>query len=130
MNNIFRTNREFYQSFFSTPKAFQGIAGVTGRYVTGNEEPVTVTDELGESSEVSRSRALDHYTRDGQTGPDPGLGGLAALHAQLPFCIDPDRGRGLLPGLVDRLYPGPVSIHRVEGRLYGIPGDHDGSRAC
>jgi ABC-type glycerol-3-phosphate transport system permease component len=69
VNNVFRTNREFYQSYFSTPEAFQGVAAVIGRYATGNEGPVTVTDELGESSEVSRNQALDHYTAMVKRGP-------------------------------------------------------------
>ena len=84
VNNVFRTNREFYQSFFSVPEAFQGLAVVGGRYVTGNKEPMTVIDELGGASTVSRREAAGHYAGMAKRGPAHGLGGPAAAIWSIP----------------------------------------------
>lgn len=69
VNNIFRSNREFYQSFFSVPEAFQGLAGVSARYITGNTEPMTVIDELGGTATMSRNEAAGHYAGMAKRGP-------------------------------------------------------------
>lgn len=58
LNNVFRSNFEFYRDFFSVPDAFMGIAQVSGRYLTGNHESMTVEDETGEEKTVNRAEAM------------------------------------------------------------------------
>ena len=70
VNNIFRTNSEFYHSFFSVPDAFKGLASVTLRYLTFNAEPIKVEDlEDAHPMSVNRAEALGHYTDMASRGP-------------------------------------------------------------
>lgn len=69
VNNIFRTNSEFYRHFFSVPEALTGVIDATARMVTGNEDPMLVHDELGEPAEVSPRKAVTHYVEMGKKGP-------------------------------------------------------------
>ena len=58
LNNIFRSNFEFYQDFFSIPDAFAGIADVAWSYASGDEDDLAVVSETGEARVVDRSTAL------------------------------------------------------------------------
>jgi len=70
VNNVFRSNTEFYHSFFSFPDAFGGLAEVCGRYVTFNNDKLPVEDaESGETVMVSRREALNHYMDATARGP-------------------------------------------------------------
>lgn len=69
LNNVFRSNFEFYQDFFSFPNAFKGILHVTGRYLTGNDEAMTVEDETGEPHVVPRRQAMRMYVEAVMRGP-------------------------------------------------------------
>ncbi len=70
VNNVFRTNTEFYHNFFSFPDALEGLAQVCGRYVTFNTDELQVQDaETGKTRLVSRSDALRHYQAAAMRGP-------------------------------------------------------------
>jgi ABC-type glycerol-3-phosphate transport system permease component len=69
LNNVFRSNFEFYRSFFSIPDAFVGIVDVSARYVTGNDDPITLDDETGQTVVVSRSEALKMHFDAVMRGP-------------------------------------------------------------
>ena len=70
LNNVFRSNFEFYRDFFSVPDSVVGIVEVTGRYISGNDEPLTVTDVNGEEQSVDRSTALHMHKEALQKGPE------------------------------------------------------------
>jgi ABC-type glycerol-3-phosphate transport system permease component len=69
VNNIFRTNAEFYHSFFSIPDAFEGAVEVVGRVATFNDEPVEVENEDGRTKAVGRGAALGHHLSQAARGP-------------------------------------------------------------
>jgi ABC-type glycerol-3-phosphate transport system permease component len=69
VNNVFRTNFEFYHSFFSIPDAFKGIAEVSWHYVTNDNAPVMVKDIQGAKEQMSRQEALQAYTKMSLLGP-------------------------------------------------------------
>lgn len=69
LNNVFRSNFEFYRTFFSIPDALKGIVKVTGRYVTGNEELLIVEEDTGEPVEVTRREAMGMYLQAVVRGP-------------------------------------------------------------
>jgi ABC-type glycerol-3-phosphate transport system permease component len=70
VNNIFRTNSEFYHSFFSVPDAFKGLARTAYRYVTFNAETLEVEDpETGLKQPATRSEAIGHYAGLSARGP-------------------------------------------------------------
>ena len=69
LNNVFRSNFEFYRDFFSIPDAFKGIAEVTWRYASGNDEPVKVEDEKGEKVVVDRGEAMEMHAEAAVRGP-------------------------------------------------------------
>jgi ABC-type glycerol-3-phosphate transport system permease component len=66
VNNLFRTNSEFYHDFFSVPAAFTGLARALA--AEGNET-MEVEDETGRRSSVSRSAAVSHYLEQSARGP-------------------------------------------------------------
>jgi len=64
VNNIFRTNSEFYHSFFSVPKAFTDAAEAVA--ATG---PVTVEDEDGNEALLPPGQAAMHHLARAGEGP-------------------------------------------------------------
>jgi len=69
VNNIFRTNGEFYRHFFSVPEALTGLVDAGARMAVGDEAPMEVFDELGERARVSPREAAIHYVEMGGKGP-------------------------------------------------------------
>lgn len=69
LNNVFRSNFEFYRDFFSIPDAFKGIVQVAGRYLSGDESTLVVRDETGEAVVVPRDQALGMYLEAAIRGP-------------------------------------------------------------
>jgi len=65
VNNVFRSNTEYYHDFFSVPESFKGLA----RTVTGGDETIEIQDDKGITSEVTRSEATDHYLSSAARGP-------------------------------------------------------------
>ncbi len=65
VNNVFRSNSEFYRDFFSVPEAFKGLVRTIG---AGDDESVEIEDEDGKRT-VSRSEAVDHYVDRATRGP-------------------------------------------------------------
>ena len=68
-NNIFRSNAEFYHSFFSFPKAFKEVLGIAGGAVSGDETPVEIEDEDGEVRKVSKAEGVKHHLGQAVRGP-------------------------------------------------------------
>jgi len=64
VNNIFRTNSEFYHSFFSVPRAFTDAAEA----VTATD-PVTVEDEDGKALTLRPGEAVMHHLGRAGEGP-------------------------------------------------------------
>jgi len=70
VNNVFRTNPEFYHSFFSIPDAVKGMAEVAYRCITFNDEPLEVEDlEDASKRSVDRAEAFGHYIDMTARGP-------------------------------------------------------------
>lgn len=69
LNNVFRSNFEFYRDFFSVPDAFKGVAKVAWRYASGNDEKVKLDDNEGKAIEVDRGTALGMYKDAAVRGP-------------------------------------------------------------
>jgi len=69
VNNIFRTNAEFYHAFFSFPKAFDQAIRLTGRSLAGDEAPVEVEDDDGQTREVSKAEGIRHHLARAGQGP-------------------------------------------------------------
>lgn len=69
VNNVFRSNAEFYHAFFSVPAAFQQAWTATGRTLTGDDTPVVVTDRQGESAALAPDEALDASLEHAARGP-------------------------------------------------------------
>ncbi len=69
LNNVFRSNFEFYRDFFSVPDAFRGIAQVAWRYGTGNDEMLTVDDDKGNPVTVDRGKAMAMHKDAALRGP-------------------------------------------------------------
>jgi len=69
VNNIFRSNHEFYRSFFSIPDAFKGLADVTGSMASGDESPVEVDDQEGNTQRVPPAEAAGMYIQQIKRGP-------------------------------------------------------------
>lgn len=69
VNNVFRSNAEFYHAFFSVPAAFSDIADLTGRALAGDDSPVTMIDHEGQKRTVGRSEALAASLERAGQGP-------------------------------------------------------------
>ena len=69
LNNVFRTNFEFYRNFFSVPEAFTGMGDVGVRYATFNDDAVSVENEVGETVVIDRSEAFGHHADAAMRGP-------------------------------------------------------------
>jgi ABC-type glycerol-3-phosphate transport system permease component len=69
LNNVCRSNFEFYRDFFSVPDAFKGVAEVVWHYASGNDESLTVADEMGEGQVVDRRTALRMHKDAALNGP-------------------------------------------------------------
>ena len=69
LNNVCRSNFEYYRDFFSIPDAFKGIADVTWRYASGNDETFTVEDGKGKDRVVDRGTALRLHKEAALGGP-------------------------------------------------------------
>ena len=66
VNNLFRTNAEFYHDFFSVPEAFTGLV----RAVTAvGDGTVEIEDDMGQRTRVSRAEAATHYLAQSARGP-------------------------------------------------------------
>ncbi|MGY8823191.1 MAG: carbohydrate ABC transporter permease [Candidatus Latescibacterota bacterium] len=67
VNNVFRSNSEFYHAFFSFPVAFEQVASLAGKTMVGDDEPVVMADAEGEITAMPPGRAmrlsLDRATR-------------------------------------------------------------------
>ena len=66
VNNVFRSNTEFYHDFFSIPEALKGLARAA---VADSDETVEIEDDEGRASDVSRSEAAGHYADRAVRGP-------------------------------------------------------------
>ena len=66
VNNVFRSNTEFYHDFFSIPEAFKGLVRSA---LTGSDETMEVVDDEGRTSKVSRAEAAGHYLNRVARGP-------------------------------------------------------------
>jgi ABC-type glycerol-3-phosphate transport system permease component len=66
VNNVFRSNTEFYHDFFSIPEAFKGLARTAA---AGSGETVEIEDDKGRTSRVSRAEAAGHYADGAVRGP-------------------------------------------------------------
>lgn len=82
LNNVCRSNFEFYRDFFSIPDAFKGVAQVTWRYASGNDEELRVADERGEARLVDRGTALRMHKDAALNGPK------AAWEAIRPYMLN------------------------------------------
>ena len=69
VNNIFRTNSEFYHHFFSVPESFKGLADVALSYAGPDDALIEIEDEGGETASVPRSQAARHHLAQAARGP-------------------------------------------------------------
>jgi len=69
VNNIFRTNAEFYHAFFSFPRAFKAALRLAGEAAAGDERPVEVEDEDGAVRRVSKGDGVRHHLAQAARGP-------------------------------------------------------------
>jgi|TARA_B100000809_G_scaffold259881_1_gene305711 ABC-type glycerol-3-phosphate transport system permease component len=69
VNNVFRSNAEFYHAFFSFPGAFKQVATITGRALVGDDTPVLMADEEGDLVPVSKGDALGRSLDQATRGP-------------------------------------------------------------
>ena len=58
INNVFRSNAEFYRNFFSVPEAFKETISLSGKVLTDPDTLVEVWDAEGESHRLDASGAL------------------------------------------------------------------------
>lgn len=70
VNNMFRSSREFYQSFFSFPDAVEGLVEVAWRYASGEAGPMEVESSDGARFVVERGEAWGHYVERLLEGPE------------------------------------------------------------
>jgi ABC-type glycerol-3-phosphate transport system permease component len=61
MNNVFRTNTEFYHSFFSLPQAVRELSALGVDALRGRTGEVEIKDAEGETVLVSRGEAAAHW---------------------------------------------------------------------
>lgn len=61
LNNVFRTNSEFYHSFFSLPRAFRELAVLGTDALRGRTEEVEIKDAEGQALTVTRREAAAHW---------------------------------------------------------------------
>jgi len=61
LNNVFRTNSEFYHSFFSLPRAFDELAALGTDALRGRTGEVEIKDTEGNVMTVTRSEAAAHW---------------------------------------------------------------------
>jgi len=66
VNNVFRSNTEFYHDFFSIPEAFKGLARAAA---ADSDETLHVEDDKGRTRTVSRAEATQHYINRATRGP-------------------------------------------------------------
>ena len=66
VNNLFRSNTEFYHDFFSVPAAFTGLARALA---VGEDETMEVEDEMGQRALLPRAEAVAHYLGQSARGP-------------------------------------------------------------
>jgi len=69
VNNIFRTNAEFYHSFFSFPKSIEEALRLMPGAVTNAPDLVPVRDEDGQERTVSHTEAVRHHLDQAGQGP-------------------------------------------------------------
>ena len=69
VNNVFRSNAEFYHAFFSFPAAFEQALSIAGGSLVGDEEPVVIADEEGEIRPMGRGRAMRLSLNQATRGP-------------------------------------------------------------
>ena len=69
INNVFRTNAEFYHAFFSIPVAFKQTLSIVGGVLTGDEALVEIADEEGQIRSLDKSQALRLSLSNATRGP-------------------------------------------------------------
>jgi len=68
VNNVFRTNSEYYHAFFSFPEAFTQMVRLGADAACDAEGQVVITDASGEESTVSPRAAFAHYAEQSTRG--------------------------------------------------------------
>ena len=68
VNNVFRTNSEFYHSFFSLPRAAKELAALGRDRVLGRTGEVEIKDAEGDLLVVSRGAAAAHWWEQATNG--------------------------------------------------------------
>ncbi len=61
LNNVFRTNSEFYHSFFSLPRSFRELAALGTDALRGRSGEVEIKDAEGQVLTVTRGEAVAHW---------------------------------------------------------------------
>ena len=69
VNNVFRSNAEFYHAFFALPGAFKQVAGIAGKALAGDDSPVVMADGEGDVRPLPRGEALDRSLDQATRGP-------------------------------------------------------------
>ena len=69
VNNVFRSNPEFYHDFFSVPDAFKKVVAIGGGSIAGDESDVEIDDEEGHTTKVPRGQAVKHHLDQAARGP-------------------------------------------------------------
>ena len=69
VNNVFRSNSEFYHAFFSFPLAFEQIAVTAGNMLVGDDAPVVLQDGEGELKALSPGHAIRLSAERATRGP-------------------------------------------------------------
>jgi ABC-type glycerol-3-phosphate transport system permease component len=69
VNNVFRTNAEFYHAFFSVPNAFKQTLSIAGGALTGDDTPIEMADEEGLIRSLDKKQALRLSLTNATRGP-------------------------------------------------------------
>jgi ABC-type glycerol-3-phosphate transport system permease component len=69
VNNVFRTNSEFYHSYFSLPDSFKRTARIALHSLAGNAGAVEIEAPDGRKSLVPAARAMRFYLARASLGP-------------------------------------------------------------
>ncbi len=62
VNTVFKTNNEYYQTFFSFPESIKHMLILCKDTVTGNEKTYAFWDDTGRKINAGRTQAFEHYT--------------------------------------------------------------------
>jgi ABC-type glycerol-3-phosphate transport system permease component len=69
VNNVFRSNSEFYHAFFSLPEAFKQTVSIAGAALVGDDTPVSIADAEGVVRQRTRLEALSLSFDQATRGP-------------------------------------------------------------